>query len=51
VRVKVDSVALLDIHSQLVDTVPAVKGPRGRPGKCPAKLHGDNGFDWAVTAM
>jgi NAD(P)-dependent dehydrogenase (short-subunit alcohol dehydrogenase family) len=31
--------------------VPAVKGPRGRPGKRPAKLHGDNGFDWAVTAM
>jgi len=34
---------------RLVDAVPAVKGPRGRPGrprKRPAKLHGDKGYDY-----
>jgi IS5 family transposase len=34
---------------QLVDAVPAVIGPRGRPGrprKRPAKLHGDKGYDF-----
>jgi transposase len=34
---------------QLVDTVPPIKGPRGRPGrprKRPAKLHGDKGYDY-----
>jgi hypothetical protein len=34
---------------QLVDAVPAVIGPRGRPGrphKRPAKLHGDKGYDY-----
>jgi len=33
---------------QLVDAVPPVKGPRGRPGRPrrrPAKLHGDKGYD------
>jgi IS5 family transposase len=33
----------------MVDAVPAVKGPRGRPGrprKRPAKLHGDKGYDY-----
>jgi transposase len=33
----------------LVDAVPAVIGPRGRPGrprKRPAKLHGDKGYDY-----
>jgi transposase len=32
----------------MVDAVPAVIGPRGRPGrphKRPAKLHGDKGYD------
>jgi transposase len=32
----------------MVDAVPAVKGPRSRPGrprKRPAKLHGDRGYD------
>ncbi|HSK37592.1 MAG TPA: IS5 family transposase [Actinomycetota bacterium] len=32
----------------MVDAVPAVKGPRGRPGRPrrrPAKLHGDKGYD------
>jgi transposase len=34
---------------QLVDAIPAVIGPRGRPGrprKRPAKLHGDKGYDY-----
>jgi IS5 family transposase len=34
---------------QLVDAVPPVKGPRGRPGRPrrrPAKLHGDKGYDY-----
>ena len=34
---------------QLVDAVPAVIGPRGRPGRPrrrPAKLHGDKGYDY-----
>jgi|SRR5215208_3293491 IS5 family transposase len=33
----------------MVDAVPAVKGPRGRPGRPrrrPAKLHGDKGYDY-----
>ena len=33
----------------MVDAVPAVIGPRGRPGrprKRPAKLHGDKGYDY-----
>jgi Transposase DDE domain len=33
---------------QVVDAIPAVKGPRGRPGrprKRPAKLHLDKGYD------
>ena len=35
---------------QLVDAVPAVLGPRGRPGrprKRPAKLYADKGYDFA----
>jgi hypothetical protein len=34
---------------QVVDAVPAVKGPRGHPGrprKRPAKLHLDKGYDY-----
>jgi IS5 family transposase len=34
---------------QVIDAVPAVKSPRGRPGrprKRPAKLHGDKGYDY-----
>jgi transposase len=34
---------------QLVDAVPAVIGPRGRPGRPrrrPAKLHADKGYDY-----
>ena len=34
---------------QLIDAVPTVIGPRGRPGrprKRPAKLHGDKGYDY-----
>jgi IS5 family transposase len=34
---------------QVVDAVPPVKGPRGRPGRPrnrPAKLHGDKGYDY-----
>jgi IS5 family transposase len=34
---------------QVIDAVPAVKGPRGGPGrprKRPAKLHGDKGYDY-----
>jgi transposase len=33
----------------MVDAAPAVKGPRGRPGRPrrrPAKLHGDKGYDY-----
>jgi IS5 family transposase len=33
----------------VVDAVPPVKGPRGRPGrprKRPTKLHGDKGYDY-----
>ena len=34
---------------QLVDAVPAILGPRGRPGRPrrrPAKLHADKGYDY-----
>jgi transposase len=34
---------------QVVDAVPSVKGPRGRPGRPrrrPAKLHADKGYDY-----
>jgi transposase len=34
---------------QLVDAIPAIIGPRGRPGrprKRPAKLHADKGYDY-----
>jgi IS5 family transposase len=31
---------------RIVDAVPAVIGPRGRPGRRPAKLHGDKGYDY-----
>jgi IS5 family transposase len=34
---------------QVVDAVPAVKGPRGQPGRPrrrPAKLHADKGYDY-----
>jgi IS5 family transposase len=34
---------------QLVDAVPAILGPRGRPGRPrrrPAKLHSDKGYDY-----
>ena len=34
---------------RIVDAVPAVIGPRGRPGRPrrrPAKLHGDKGYDY-----
>ncbi len=37
------------LREQLGDAVPAVIGPRGRPGrprKRPAKLHGDKGYDF-----
>jgi transposase len=43
-----DSLLLKD----LVDAVPAVIGPRGRPGRPrrrPAKLHADKGYDFGVT--
>jgi hypothetical protein len=30
----------------MVDAVAPVKGPRGRPRKRPAKLHGDKGYDY-----
>ena len=33
----------------MVDAVPAIIGPRGRPGRPrrrPAKLHGDKGYDY-----
>jgi IS5 family transposase len=33
----------------VVDAVPPIKGPQGRPGrprKRPAKLHGDKGYDY-----
>jgi hypothetical protein len=33
----------------MVEAVPPVKGPRGRPGRPrqrPAKLHGDKGYDY-----
>ena len=36
----------------LVDAVPAIMGPRGRPGrprKRPAKLHGDKGYDYPAA--
>ena len=28
-----------------MDAVPAIIGPRGRPGRRPAKLHADKGYD------
>jgi len=31
---------------QVVDAVPPVKGPRGRPRRRPAKLHLDKGYDY-----
>jgi transposase len=37
------------LFEQLVDAVPAIIGPRRRPGrprKRPAKLHGDKGYDY-----
>ena len=37
-----DSVLL----EQVVDAVAPVKGPRGRPRKRPAKLHGDKAYDY-----
>jgi IS5 family transposase len=30
----------------MVDAVPPVKGPRGRPRRRPAKLHLDKGYDY-----
>jgi len=30
----------------MVDAVPAIKGPCGRPRRRPAKLHGDKGYDY-----
>jgi hypothetical protein len=35
----------------MVDAVPTIIGPRGRPGrprKRPAKLHGDKGYDYPI---
>lgn len=29
----------------LLDAVPPIKGPRGRPRRRPKKLHGDKGYD------
>ena len=34
------------IFEELVDGVEPVKGPRGRPGKRPEKLHADKGYDY-----
>jgi transposase len=37
------------LFQQLIDAVPAVIGPRGRPGRPrrrPAKLHADKGYDF-----
>lgn len=31
----------------LIDAIPAIKGPRGRPRRRPAKGHGDKGYDYA----
>jgi IS5 family transposase len=31
---------------RLVDAVPPIKGPRGRPRRRPAKLHGDKRYDY-----
>jgi IS5 family transposase len=34
------------IFDELLDAVPAVRQPRGRPRKRPAKLHADKGYDY-----
>lgn len=31
----------------LIDAIPSIKGPRGRPRRRPAKGHGDKGYDYA----
>lgn len=31
----------------LIDAIPPIKGPRGRPRRHPAKGHGDKGYDYA----
>ena len=32
---------------RLIDAIPPIKGPRGRPRRHPVKGHGDKGFDYA----
>ena len=34
------------LFEELLDSVPPVKGPRGRPRKRPEKLHADKGYDF-----
>lgn len=34
------------VFEELVDSVPPVKGVRGRPRKRPGKLHADKGYDY-----
>lgn len=34
------------VFEELVDSVPPVKGKRGRPRKRPDKLHADKGYDY-----
>ena len=34
------------LFEELLDSVPAVKGPRGRPRKRPEKLHANKGYDF-----
>ena len=34
------------VFEPLVDSIPAIKRPRGRPRKRPAKLHADKGYDY-----
>ena len=34
------------VFAQLLDAVPAVRQPRGRPRKRPGKLHADKGYDY-----
>jgi IS5 family transposase len=31
----------------LIDAIPPIKGPRGRPRRRPVKGHGDKGYDYA----
>lgn len=31
----------------LIDDIPPIRGPRGRPRRHPHKLHGDKGYDYA----